>query len=294
MTDTSMNSPCTKAQAKTLTKRIRDGVDQVWSLLLEAHERKAWAALGYTTWADYVNAEFDMSRQNSYLLLDQGRAVRAIEEAAGVKHAGQISQRDAVAIKADLPAVTDEIRSRVASGEKPEKVAVEVIAAKRAERNTKQAENDATREQACAALPEAIRRAEEAKARNGASQAVFPGNSQRATRGIEQAVVAERDELLEENAALKADIAERDRRLAMFDDMAVQFEKGGFEAVIATKDEQIRVLRRQVEDESADKATWAKRAEYWKKQAVALGFAPPTAQAATALSVDVDADLAPF
>ena len=115
-----------------------------------------------------------------------------------------------------------------------------------------------------------------------------------ATYGVEEAVVAERDELLEENAALKADIEERDRRRALFADMAVQFEKGGFEAVIATKDEQIRVLRRQVETESADKATWAKRAEYWKKQAMALGFAPPDQQTAAAAGLDVDTDLAPF
>jgi hypothetical protein len=286
-------TPCTKAQARALTRRIRDGVDQVWSLLTEAHDRKAWSALGYATWKAYVEAEFGMTKQRSYQLLDQGRVIASIREAAGSEsNAFDLSARDTAAIKADLPEVTDEIRTRVAAGVKPEKATADVLAAKRAEWDNRQATNDSRQEQTRAALPEAIRRAEEAKARNGASQAAFPGNSQRAIRGIEEAVVAERDELLEENAALKADIAERDRRLAMFDDMAVQFEKGGFEAVIATKDEQIRVLRRQVEDESADKATWAKRAEYWKRQAVALGFAPPNSQAAADLGVDTD--LAPF
>lgn len=145
---------------------------------------------------------------------------------------------------------------------------------KRQERLAKQRENDAAREKTRAALPENIRRGEVAKARNGSVHAAVAG-----TRGEDiEAIKAERDELREENAALRADVAEVKAQIAKFDDMAVQYEQGGFEAVIAAKDEQIRVLRRQVEDESADKATWARRAEFWKKQAIALGYVSPNEQ----------------
>lgn len=68
-------------EARALTDRIRDSVEATWALLLEAHEQKAWAALGYATWAEYVSAEFNMSRRHSYRLLDHGRVVQAIEEA---------------------------------------------------------------------------------------------------------------------------------------------------------------------------------------------------------------------
>ena len=38
-------------------------VDGLWDLLLKAHDRQAWKALGHKSWAAYVEAEFDMGRQ---------------------------------------------------------------------------------------------------------------------------------------------------------------------------------------------------------------------------------------
>jgi hypothetical protein len=303
MKSTATDKPCTKVQAKALTERIREGVDKVWSLLLEAHDRKAWKALSYDSWDAYIAGEFNMSRRHSYRLLDQGRVIREIADATGgaVTHGSQITERDAREIKDELPAVSAEIRARVAAGEEPGKATAKVVAAKRVERDlaelgrkTKQAENDAHQEHIRAALPDDIKRGEQAKARNGSPHAAMVGKRS-VTHGVEEAVLAERDELLEENAALKADIVERDRRLAMFDDMAVQLERGGFDAVVATKDEQIRVLRRQVEDESADKATWSRRAEFWKKQAFALGYVSPNSQPEIDATGGADiTDLAPF
>lgn len=126
----------TKAQARKLTDRIKTAADQLWSLLLEAHEGGAWKALGYKNWEAYVSAEFDMSRRNSYRLIEQAKVVRAIESAAGesVPHAAQITQRDAQAIKPVLPEVTQEIRERVERGEEPAQATYEVIEAKRVER----------------------------------------------------------------------------------------------------------------------------------------------------------------
>lgn len=288
---TNVVSPCTKAEAKALTDRIRKGVDQLWSLLLEAHERKAWKVLGYATWAEYVTTEFQMQARNSYLLLDQGRAIRAIEEAAGanVQSSAQISAAAARDIKDILPSVTDEIKARVEAGEEPDEAVTEVIAESRrvkaeqkAERERQQAENDAARERARAALPENVKRVEAAKARNGSVHAAVAGRSPAARieelESLNDSLNAKVEEQADYITSLETEIADFKRRLATFDGMAVQWEQGGFEAVIATKDEQIRVLRRQVEDESADKATWARRAEFWKKQAIALGYVSPNEQ----------------
>jgi hypothetical protein len=58
--------------------RIRSELDNLWSLLLEAHDRKAWHALGYPTWRDYVQAELpDMD------ILDREQIIQAIEAAGG-------------------------------------------------------------------------------------------------------------------------------------------------------------------------------------------------------------------
>lgn len=110
-------------EARRLTDRIRDSVEATWALLLEAHEQKAWAALGYATWAEYVSAEFNMSRRHSYRLLDHGRVVRAIEEATSsvthgshgsVSPTGDISERVARDVRPHLDDVTNEIQQRIA------------------------------------------------------------------------------------------------------------------------------------------------------------------------------------
>ncbi len=47
----------------------------------------------------------------------------------------------------------------------------------------------------------------------------------------------------------------------------------GFEAVIAGKDEEIRVLQTRVYRESEDKVGWKRSADYWKAEALKLGYA---------------------
>jgi hypothetical protein len=125
---------CTEAEARALTDSIRATADALWSLLLEAHERRAWAALGYDRWEDYVATEFDMSRSNSYRLLDQARVVREIEtavaEVVDVPHAGHvvaITQRDAEDIKPSVGAVTEGIKNQLAA-EAVENLAPERVA----------------------------------------------------------------------------------------------------------------------------------------------------------------------
>src|SRR5687768_8036370 len=69
-------------EARALTDRIKDAADQLWTLLLEAHEGRAWEALGYTSWRDYAKSEFGIGQSHAYRLLDQGRVIRAVAAAA--------------------------------------------------------------------------------------------------------------------------------------------------------------------------------------------------------------------
>lgn len=161
----------------------------------------------------------------------------------------------------------------------------QVKAEQKAEREQRQAENDAFREANRAKLAQVnpkLAAIEAAKARNGSVHAAVAGTSPAARitelEALNDALNAKVEEQGEYIASLETENSDLKGRLTKFDDMAVQWEQGGFEAVVATKDEQIRVLRRQVEDESADKATWARRAEFWKKQAIALGYVSPNEQ----------------
>lgn len=106
---------CSPDEARRLTDEIRGAAERVWSLLLEAHDRQAWSALGYSTWADYVQAEFDMSRSRSYQMLDQGRVIRAIEEVTGVSTKVDISEREARDLKPHLDSVIGSIEEGLAA-----------------------------------------------------------------------------------------------------------------------------------------------------------------------------------
>lgn len=113
--------PCSADEARDLTDRIKQHAEALWELLLEAHDRGAWKALSYSTWADYVSGEFDMSRSRSYQLLDQGRAVRAIQSAAGVQDPGHVSLNSEAAqdIKPHLTDVTNDVREQVDNEPEP-------------------------------------------------------------------------------------------------------------------------------------------------------------------------------
>jgi hypothetical protein len=104
--------PLTEACARALTERIRNATQHVCLLLREAHEGRAWSALGYRTWEQYVKREFNLSRSRSYELLDQGRVIAELQMAAGLSEIPDISAYAAVQIKPYLAEVTTSIRER--------------------------------------------------------------------------------------------------------------------------------------------------------------------------------------
>lgn len=266
----SPNRDLTEQESFAITRRIRTAVDKVWDLLLEAHDRKAWKALRYPSWEAYIKAEFQMGRAHAYRLLDQGRVIRAIEEATGnLSPSGDISEAVARDIKPDLVAVTAEIRTRVEQGEEPQKVATDVIAEKRAAKDKakaeKQAEHARQRDKARAALPDAVKQhqaaREEAASKARVEKSKPSPDAEGGIADLEETVL-----LLEtEITGLKAENAK-------FADMWVQYRQGGFEAVIAGKDEEIRSLNARLIQESEDKAGWMKRAKTWQKRATDLGW----------------------
>ncbi|RWC57741.1 MAG: hypothetical protein EOS54_04370 [Mesorhizobium sp.] len=267
------NRDLTVNEAFALTKRIRTAVDKVWSLLLEAHDRKAWRALKYPSWEAYIKAEFQIGRAHAYRLLDQGRVIRAIEEATGnLSPSGDISEAAARDIKDDLPSVTEEIKARVEQGEVPQKAATDVIAAKRAQKDrtkadkkAQQAEHDRQRNEARAKLPDAVKQSEVVR-----EAAIAAAKASKPDCGLTD---AERVAELEEHARIvEAENAELKVENAKFGDMWVQYQKGGFDAVIAGKDEEIRSLNARLIQESEDKAGWMNRARAWQKRALDLGW----------------------
>jgi hypothetical protein len=123
----------TASEARVLTDQIQVAAGQLWRLLLEAYELRAWEALGYASWREYAKNEFAFSQGHLYRLLDQGKVLRAIEQAAG-SPIGEIRESVCREIKPQLQLVTSHIADRVESGEDPAAAVDQAIALVRVQR----------------------------------------------------------------------------------------------------------------------------------------------------------------
>ncbi len=125
----------TDAEARTLTEQIKTSARQTSLLLLEAHRRRAWSALGYATWGLYVREEFGISRSRSYELLDHACVLRQIMRAMGMSEVPDISPYAAVQVKPHVNEVIAEIRQRTSPGQATSEVRAVIAASVNAVRS---------------------------------------------------------------------------------------------------------------------------------------------------------------
>lgn len=103
----------TLAEAAQVTQAIRSNADQLWGLLLTAHEGRAWVPLGYGSWRDYATTEFGIGQSRAYQLLDAARVSLAIAQAASSTDV-EISEAEARDLKPILAEVVEDIAVRTA------------------------------------------------------------------------------------------------------------------------------------------------------------------------------------
>lgn len=82
----------TEDEARALTDRIIEATENLWGLITEAYNSRAWAALGYESWEDYVAEEFGSERLTVSrterpsvvgILREAGLSIRAISDVTG-------------------------------------------------------------------------------------------------------------------------------------------------------------------------------------------------------------------
>jgi hypothetical protein len=69
-----------EAEARTLTDEVKTDAAALWSKLLRLYEGGAHTTLGYSSWAAYCAAEFDMGKSHAYRILDAARVVDAVPQ----------------------------------------------------------------------------------------------------------------------------------------------------------------------------------------------------------------------
>jgi hypothetical protein len=102
-------------EARDLCEKIRRGVGDLSLLVWRAHEGRAWVALGYKTWEQFVHHEVGFSRSRSYQLVDQGRIMATLAEAAGVDSPLYVTEFSARRIKPIIAQLAKDVRAAVGS-----------------------------------------------------------------------------------------------------------------------------------------------------------------------------------
>jgi len=108
--DDDLDFQLSEGKARELTDAIRAAATATHVLLYEAHQGKAYKALGYETWGDYVAEEFQISSSRSYQLLDLSKAILTLEEAAPENTVIKLTEAQARDIKRELPKITERVR----------------------------------------------------------------------------------------------------------------------------------------------------------------------------------------
>lgn len=132
-------------EAEEITEAIRSAATATYVLIARAHAQKAHIAMGYETWAEYVNAEFDMSAARSYQLLNMSKVVEEIEAASPEGTEVKLTEAQARDIKRELPKITERIKEETRelppeeASEAVKRVIEEERADKRAEEKAKKA-----------------------------------------------------------------------------------------------------------------------------------------------------------
>lgn len=103
---------CSPEYARRITDEIKADAEALRGKLLEAHDLRAWAALGYESWRTYALAEFGMSQTRAYQLLDAAQIVRAIGE-----------HTDSTMVEIPLPANERQARALVPLKAEPARMA---------------------------------------------------------------------------------------------------------------------------------------------------------------------------
>ena len=123
--DVEVEVSMTKEEATELTQSIQSTTTALYVLIKKAHDNKAWLAMGYDSWASYIENEFNFSRARSYQLINQANVIEEINEASGVEL--YITEREARSIKKKLPEITKKLETEVKGADLPSEEAKEKV-----------------------------------------------------------------------------------------------------------------------------------------------------------------------
>lgn len=112
-------SKTTKAEARTLTDKIKNNFNEASRLMKEAHDKKVWIPLGYESFTEWLNKEIGISKSRGYQQLHAATLIESIRK-AGVLPEGfaltdlqarKVSSRDREEFVSSLPLTADPVEN---------------------------------------------------------------------------------------------------------------------------------------------------------------------------------------
>jgi hypothetical protein len=103
--------PHTREEAFAITALINQQGEALSRNIVEAHDRKAWKALGYECWKDYVEGELKISKQQAFRLLSHERTCKVLKINSTESPIGDSKPPESVT--RELTAVPDEKKAEV-------------------------------------------------------------------------------------------------------------------------------------------------------------------------------------
>jgi hypothetical protein len=90
-----------KREARTLTNEVKRDLEALWEKCLRLYEGEAHRALGYSSWAAYIEAEFGRKKSQAYRMLDAARVIRALPDSPNGERPNEAQARELVPLLED-------------------------------------------------------------------------------------------------------------------------------------------------------------------------------------------------
>lgn len=100
----------TQESARKITEAIKATATMTYILVKRAYDYKAYLSLGYTSWADYIRQEFNMSTSRSYQLINQAQVIEELESVAPDGTQLYLTEAQTRDIKNELPRITQKVK----------------------------------------------------------------------------------------------------------------------------------------------------------------------------------------
>jgi hypothetical protein len=87
----------TAIDARRLTDEIKADAQRLWAKLLKLYEGGSHIALGYSSWADYCEQEFHMSKTRAHRMLQAARVINELPIGNSLQATSQVPESERIA-----------------------------------------------------------------------------------------------------------------------------------------------------------------------------------------------------